>query len=124
MPSTRAGPLVPGQGSHTRTPSRSLSGGSAREAMPQLRSTWASRRQAAAGAPQTRAHGYLPPPPRQLPNENVMASPASRVVRQEHRPSESILGGGEHGWNIMSSGSFKRAGEEGLPPQGPAGGLS
>ena len=114
---------MPGRSSHARTRSRSPRGGSVREAMPQLRSTWAGRHQAAAGAPQARAHGYLPPPPRQLPGETVMASPASRVVRQEHRPSELTLGGGEHGWNTMSSGSSKRAGEEGLPPQGSAGGL-
>ena len=112
---------MPGRGSHARTRSRSPRGGSVREAMPQLRSTWAGRHQAAAGAPQARAHGYLPPPPRQLPGETVMASPASRVVRQEPRPSELTLGGGEHGWNI--SGSFNRAGEGGLPPQGSAGGL-
>ena len=123
LPLTHAGPQMPGQGSHARTRSRSLSERPGREPMPQLRSTRASWRQAAAGAPQARAHGYLPPPPRQLPNENVMASPASRVVRQEHRPSESVLAGGEHGWNTMSSGSFKRAGEERLPPQGSAGGL-
>lgn len=114
---------MPGRGPHTRALSRSLSGGSAREAMPQLRSTWASRGQAGAGGTQARAHGYLPPPPRQLPNENVMASPASRVVRQEHRPSESIFGGGDHSWNIMSSGSFRKAGEGGLTPQGSAGEL-